>query len=212
MIFKYIYLLFFLIWFNFSLVAQYNSIKIGEQTWMVENLNVEKFRNGDKIKEAKTIRKWRRLTKRHKAAWCFYENSSSDGNLYGKLYNLYAIVDERGLAPCGWHIPTDGEWSQLSEFLGGEDIAGIKLKAENGWKKHVNDLSNGNNKSGFKGFPGGYRFSNGLFFYIGNFGYWWSSTISKDGVFTRVLSFDKSSLDKEVMDKFCGLSVRCLKD
>lgn len=197
----------------FSLFAQYNAVKIGEQTWMTENLNVEAFRNGDKIKQAKSARKWKRLAKRHKPTWCYYENIEGNGRVYGKLYNWYAVNDVRGLSPCGWHVPTDMEFNQLTEYLGGEDIAGIKMKSAKGWKEHVNNLSDGTNKSGFIGLPGGYRFSNGLFFYKGNFGYWWTSTIeSKDKAISRDLSFDKSSLGKDSNEMINGLSVRCVKD
>jgi uncharacterized protein (TIGR02145 family) len=171
------------------------------------------FRNVNKIKQAKSVRKWKRLGKKHKAAWCYYENKTANGITYGKLYNWYAVNDERGLAPCGWHVPTDLEWNQLSEFLGGEDVAGSKMKTAKGWKEHINNLSDGTNKSGFTGLPGGYRFSNGLFFYKGNCGYWWSSTIdSIKNAFYRDLSYDKSSLERDTNECVNGLSVRCLKD
>lgn len=188
-------------------------VKIGNQTWAAENLNVDAFRNGDKIKQAKSKRKWKRMGRRHKPAWCYYENKTANGNVYGKLYNWYAVNDPRGLAPCGWHIPTDREWTELTEFSGGEEVAGIKLKSIKGWKEHVNDLSNGTNKSGFGGLPGGYRFSNGDFFYKGNFGYWWTSTLLDDEkACYRDQSFDKSSVTKDSNEKVNGMSVRCVKD
>jgi uncharacterized protein (TIGR02145 family) len=193
--------------------AQFETVKIGNQTWSSENLNVDAFRNGDKIKQAKSARKWKKMARKHKPAWCYYENKTANGVVYGKLYNWYAVNDPRGLVPCGWHVPTDKEWNELSEFLGGEDVAGIKLKSDKGWKLHINNLSDGNNKSGFKGLPGGYRFSNGDFFYKGNFGYWWSATLENDEkAFFRDLSFDKSSLGKDSNEKVNGMSVRCVKD
>lgn len=203
----------FLILICFAGYSQFSTVKIGSQTWMTENLNVDAFRNGDKIKEAKSPKKWKKMGKRHKPAWCYYENKTANGNVYGKLYNWYAVNDSRGLAPCGWHVPTDQEWMELVEFLGGEDIAGIKLKSTKGWKEHINNQSDGNNKSGFGGLPGGYRYSNGDFFYKGNFGYWWTSTMeSEDKAFSRDQSFDKSSVGKDSNEKVNGLSVRCIKD
>lgn len=198
---------------NCYVYSQSASVKIGNQTWKTENLNVSAFINGDAIKEVKTNRKWKRYNRKGKPAWCYYENKTGNGKTYGKLYNWYAVNDSRGLAPCGWHIPADQEWKELTEFLGGEDIAGLKLKAEKGWKEHVNNFSNGNNKSGFSGLPGGYRFNNGIFFYAGSFGYWWSATQDKeDTAFSREQSFDKSNAAKDTNDKGNGLSVRCIKD
>ncbi len=195
--------------------AQSSSIKIGNQTWKAENLNVNAFINGDVIKEAKTNRKWKRLGRKGKPAWCYYENKTSNGVIYGKLYNWYAVNDPRGLAPCGWHIPTDQEWIELTESLGGEDIAGEKMKTVKGWKVHINNFSNGNNSSGFEGLPGGYRFSNGIFFYAGSFGYWWSLTqdnSNPDNAIYRDQSYNKSNLGRDTNDKKNGLSVRCIKD
>ncbi len=197
----------------FAGFGQYSTIKIGSQTWMTENLNVNKFRNGDRIKEAKTNRKWRRLGRKGKPAWCFYENKTLNGTRYGKLYNWYAVNDPRGLVPCGWHVPSDVEWTELTEFLGGEDIAGEKMKSVKGWKEYINNFSNGTNSSGFKGLPGGYRFSNGIFFYISSFGYWWSSTEdNENNAFYRDQSYNKSNVGKDTNDKMDGLSVRCIKD
>jgi uncharacterized protein (TIGR02145 family) len=193
--------------------SQSVGIKIGNQTWASQNLDVNAFRNGDKIKEAKTVRKWKRLGRKGKPAWCYYENKTANGITYGKLYNWYAVNDPRGLAPCGWHVPTDQEWTELTEYLGGEDIAGEKMKSVRGWKAHINNFSNGNNKSGFGALPGGYRFGNGLFFYIDSFGYWWSSTqTTEKDAFYRDQSYDKSSVGKDRNEKNNGLSVRCIKD
>jgi len=195
--------------------AQYSTIKIGNQTWMTENSNVSSFRNGDVIKQAKTNRKWKRLARKGKPAWCYYENKIENGTIYGKLYNWYAVNDARGLAPCGWHIPSDQDWIELTEYLGGEDIAGEKMKAVKGWKEYINNFSNGNNISGFSGLPGGYRFSNGIFFYAGSFGYWWSSTqdnTDSEKAFYRDQSYNKSNLSRDTNDKRNGLSIRCIKD
>ena len=200
---------------SFYAYSQSSSIKIGNQTWKAENLNVNAFINGDVIKEAKTNRKWKKLGRKGKPAWCYYENKTSNGVIYGRLYNWYAVNDPRGLAPCGWHIPSDQDWIELTEYLGGEDIAGEKMKAAKGWKSHINNFSNGNNSSGFGGLPGGYRFSNGTFFYAGSFGYWWSSTQDNTDVENSIYrdqSYNKSNVGRDTNDKKNGLSVRCIKD
>lgn len=93
------------------------SIKIGTQTWAVKNLDVTTFRNGDIIPEAKTNEEWKKSGDEQKPAWCYYNNDPANGEKYGKLYNWYAVNDPRGLAPEGWHIPTDAEWTTLTAYL-----------------------------------------------------------------------------------------------
>lgn len=195
--------------------SQSPSVNIGKQTWKTENLNVSAFINGDPIKQARSKRKWRKFARRHKPAWCYYANKTVNGTTYGKLYNWYAVNDSRGLTPCGWHIPSDKEWIELAEFLGGEDVAGEKMKTVTGWKAHVNNFSNGNNISGFGGLPGGYRFKNGDFYYMGSFGYWWSSTqdnTDSNNAFYRDQSYNKGNLGRDSNEKKNGLSVRCIRD
>ena len=96
----------------------YKTINIGNQIWMVENLNVDKFRNGDPIPHCKTIEEWTEAGYEGKPAWCYYENNTEKGNIYGKLYNWYAVNDPRRLEPAGWHVPTDEEWKVLEMVLG----------------------------------------------------------------------------------------------
>ena len=183
--------------------GSYKSVKIGTQTWTTENLNVSTFRNGDPIPEAKTDEEWKRADENKQPAWCYYENDPKNGVKYGKLYNWYAVNDPRGLAPAGWHIPTDEEWTTLENQLGDD---GKKMKSTSGWNSWEEDLTcknceswnaeyrkktachickdtrvngkkthsgNGTNSSGFSGLPGGYRFGSGYFFDIGNYGDWW---------------------------------------
>ena len=121
-------------------------IKIGQQVWTTENLNVDKFRNGEIIPEAKTAAEWHKAGENKQAAWCYYNNDSSNGTKYGKLYNWYAVNDPRGLAPEGWHIPSDQEWTDLTNYLGGVEQAGAKMKSKEGWLEN----GNGTNESGFK--------------------------------------------------------------
>ena len=96
---------------------EYKTVVIGNQTWMAENLNVGRFRNGELIPEAKTLEEWQEAIDEKKPAWCYYDNDIKKGELYGKLYNWYAVNDPRGLAPLGWHIPTINEWNNLNNYL-----------------------------------------------------------------------------------------------
>ena len=126
------------------------TVKINNQEWMTENLNVSAFRNGDSIPEAKTDLDWEEAGKKGKPAWCYYANDPANGIKYGKLYNWYAVNDPRGLAPAGWHVPTDAEWTELINSLGGGELAGAKMKSTTGWV----DNRTATNESGFSGLPG----------------------------------------------------------
>jgi uncharacterized protein (TIGR02145 family) len=184
-------------------------IRIGSQVWSTENLNVSKFRNGDDIPEAKTDEEWVMAGKKKQPAWCYYDYDSKNGIIYGKLYNWYAVIDPRGLAPLGFHIPTDAEWSILIDYLGGTSVAGKKMKSTNGWY----DNGNGVNSNGFSGLPGGYRFENGLFSSIGVYGLWWSSTeLTIFNTWNRSLSYKDGKVARSGSSKETGLSVRCLRD
>lgn len=187
----------------------YNWVRIGEQVWMSENLNVEKFRNGDIIPHAKTEEEWKKARASKQPAWCYYDNEPANGEKYGKLYNWYAVNDSRGLTPAGWHIPSDAEWTQLIEYLEGKNGAGKKMKSTNGWK----DNGNGTNECNFLGLPCGIRSYFGSFNYFGNYAYWWSSTESNtDFAYTRSLYFESADVFRGSLGKGSGFSVRCLKD
>ena len=187
-------------------------VKIGSQVWATENLNVDCFRNGDPIPQAKTDEEWKRAGENQQPAWCYYNNDPKNGESYGKLYNWYAVNDRRGLAPQGWHIPTDEEWTQLTTFLGGKEVAGAKMKSTNGWNEYEGKIGNGTNTSGFSGLPGGYRFNNGTFKGIGYSGFWWSSTESSaDYAWFRFLSYSDGLVFRNDFSRQ-GLSVRCLRD
>ena len=116
---------------SFTIKAQ--DVTIGTQTWTSKNLNVSKFRNGEAIPLAKTTAEWELALDKKQPAWCYYENKGENGTTYGKLYNWYAVTDPRGLAPNGYHIPTDAEWTILTDYLGGDTIAGTKMKSTSGW-------------------------------------------------------------------------------
>ena len=181
-----------------------NTIKIGNQTWATRNLNLETYRNGEVIPQVQDANAWANL---RTGAWCYYENNTANGSSYGKLYNWYAVNDPRGLAPKGYHIPSDAEWTILSDNLG--DEAGTKMKSSSGWKNN----GNGNNTSGFAGLPGGYRNSNGYFSFIGANGDWWSSSESSAGsAWYRYLYSFNGNVYRNSSDEQNGFSVRCLRD
>ena len=158
---------------------------------------------------AKTAKEWDKAGENGQPAGCYYDNDPSNGEKYGKLYNWYAVNDPRGLAPEGWKIPSDEDWTTLTDFLGGEDVAGTKMKSISGWE----DNGNGTNESGFSVLPGGYRNDNGSFYYIGKNGYWWSSTeLSADDAWFRGLIYVSGSVSSHGNYKDKGFSVRCLRD
>jgi uncharacterized protein (TIGR02145 family) len=201
--------LFSTILFSASVYAQ--SITIGTQVWMTQNLNVDKFRNGDPIPEAKTPGEWKAYGDAGEAAWCYYDNDPKNGEKYGKLYNWFAVSDPRGLAPQGWHIPSDDEWKVLTDYLGGEHKAGAKMKAKSGWS---ND-GNGTNSSGFSGLPGGDRVWDGSFNGVGGSGSWWSSMefdARRSYAWARNLNCGLGSVSRLRQFKRYGFSVRCLRD
>ena len=179
-------------------------VTIGNQVWMSENLNVSTYRNGDAIPQVQDQEKWANLTT---GAWCYYENKTANGTKYGKLYNWYAVNDSRGLAPFGYHIPTDAEWSILNNYLG-DNTAGKKMKSTSGWQNN----GNGTNTSGFGGLPGGGRGSNGNFNLQGTRGYWWSSSGEYQWAWPRKLLGLLDALMSGSEDKPSGMSVRCVKD
>ncbi len=187
----------------------FETVKIGKQVWTKYNLNVSTYRNGDIIPEVKDPTEWAKLTT---GAWCYYNNDPKNGKIYGKLYNWYAVNDPRGLVPEGYHVPTDNEWDTLITYLGGENIAGGKLK-ETGtlhWERPNADASNASN---FTGLPGGCRSSSGTFNRIGGNGFWWSSSEgSAASALYRDLDYDYGGASSYDGNKECGVSVRCLRD
>ncbi|HIA05905.1 MAG TPA: hypothetical protein EYN71_04200 [Flavobacteriales bacterium] len=190
----------------------YKTVQIGNQLWMAENLNVSHFRNGDPIPHVKTDEEWERAGDNKQPAWCYYDNDPAHGEKYGKMYNWYAANDSRGIAPKGWHVPSDAEWTALANYLGGRDVAGTKMRTASGW----NENGDGTNESGFSGLPGGGRDVNGSFYYAGYYGSWWSSTQSATTkAWTRNLGYNIygiGSVYRNDGSKGNGLSVRCLRD
>ena len=175
--------------------------------WATENLNVDRFRNGDIILEAKSEDEWNDAGFNEQPAWCYYDNNPANGVKYGKLYNWYAVNDPRALAPEGWHIPTEEEFKEFTDFLGVD--VGMKMKSTSGW----NSNGNGSNSSGFSGLPGGFRSISGSFYKIGEIGCWWSARWLSANSAGNMSLFDKGSNVLKSSDyKPMGFSVRCVKD
>ena len=194
----------------FNMVAgKYPSVWIGTQKWMTRNLDVTHYRNGDRIPQVNRRAVWDTITR---GAWCWYNEDSTNDSVYGKLYNWYAVNDPRGLAPKGWHVPSDAEWDTLSSFLGGDAVAGGKLK-ETGTAHWGYPNAEATNETGFTGLPGGSRRPSGKFVFFGVNGEFWTSTQYKAvNAWFRYLLHYNGSLSKYVDAKQFGFSVRCIKD
>ena len=188
------------------------SVSIGSQVWQTKNLNVDRFRNGDPIPEARTKEEWGAAEKRGQPAWCYYENNASNGSIYGKLYNWYAATDSRGICPAGWHVPSDKEWTVLTNYLGGEDVAGSKMKATGTAYWQTSNIGV-TNESGFSALPGGYRIYDGSFKGIRNYAFFWSATENGNYfAWYRILTNDTGKVTRYNFDNSFVASVRCLRD
>jgi len=187
----------------------YKIVTIGDQVWMAENLKVIHYRNGDAIDCKVEVREWM-ISKT--GAFCSYDNDEKYTPTYGLLYNYPALVDDRGIAPSGWHLPTYTEWQTLFDYLGGISIAGGKLKDTSSvywsWPN-----SGATGESGFIALPGGYRNYDGKYNNIGTYSQFWSSTEDNSRQAWRI-SMNSSGPDGQNYNPYkqCGFSVRCIKD
>jgi uncharacterized protein (TIGR02145 family) len=195
------------------------SVTICNKVWMLKNLDVSTYRNGDPIPKVTNAQDWQNLTT---GAYCYYNNDSATyASIYGKLYNWYAVNDPRGLAPAGWHIPTDAEWNKLIKCLDPAAdtttitsvrqslIAGSKLKEAG--TAHWSSPNVATNETGFTALPGGTRY---LGSFSSGFGVWWTSTQYSD-----LIAWDRDMLPGDgainrrgIASKKNGCSVRCIKD
>jgi len=202
----------------------YKTVKIGAQVWMAENLRTTKYNDGTSIPKITDDTTWSHLTS---PGYCYYNNDTANKNTYGALYNWYTVNTGK-LAPTGWHVPTDAEWKTLGDYLiaNGYNYDGTttgnkiakSLAATTLWKTYItvgiigNDLTK-NNTSGFAALPGGYRFSLGTFFKVGDGGYWWSSTEKSTGAACFwALNYLNNSIGRSDSAKSDGSSVRCVRD
>ncbi|HZK93941.1 MAG TPA: fibrobacter succinogenes major paralogous domain-containing protein [Prolixibacteraceae bacterium] len=198
----------------------YKTVTIGTQVWMAENLKTTKYRNGDPIPNITDATAWTNLTT---GAYCNNNNDANYATTYGRLYNWYAVNDIRNIAPAGWHIPTKAEWTTLTTYLGGQGVAGIKLK-ESGTMHWINTNTDVTNESGFAALPGGMRCYNSYiitpiykFQTPGSDGLWWSSSEFNTNLawFLILSGYPGFNIDYEFDDgggKKDGLSIRCIKD
>ncbi len=192
----------------------YKTVYIGTQQWMAENLKTSKYNDGSSIPNFTDNTLWKNNTT---GAWSYYNNDAMNNIKFGKLYNWYAAIGSemngyKNICPAGWHTPSDAEWKKLTDYLGGESVAGGKMK-EIGTTNWVSPNTGSTNKSLFSGIPSGYRDFAGNYGNIGYYSYWWSSW--EDGSYSawrRNLSFNDEAVSRTINDKGYGFSIRCLKD
>ncbi|MBM2814164.1 MAG: hypothetical protein HW421_926 [Ignavibacteria bacterium] len=197
----------------------YQPLSIGSQVWMLNNLNLDYYRNENPIPEVTNDTLWSKLTT---GAWCYYNNNPANGIIYGKLYNWYCVNDSRGLAPAGWHVASDAEWKTLEIYLGlqrdGADVDGwrgeyVGSKLKEVGKTHWLTDESSTNESGFTALPGGCRQSDGIFYNYGisYFSYWWTSRERNDSNASyRSLSYGSPYIQRGKAYKKYGFSVRCI--
>ncbi|MBZ4218969.1 MAG: fibrobacter succinogenes major paralogous domain-containing protein [Chlorobium sp.] len=213
-----------------------NTVSIGSQVWMQENLDVSRYRNGEPIRYAATSQDWLDAAAKGEGAWSYYKNDVASNGKYGRLYNWYAVQDPRGLAPSGWHVPTTQEFKKLSTALGGVYVAGGKMKSTTLWLSPIfaadNSgqptvcVPNGNvlasvcrpnftadNSSRFTGMPGGMRGTDGGFFFMGENAFFWSSTESTRTIsYYGALSYHLPTFVQGTEQNADGMSVRCIRN
>ncbi|MFA5034072.1 MAG: FISUMP domain-containing protein [bacterium] len=188
----------------------YAVVQIGTKVWMAENLKTTKYRDASSIPNVTDGTQWISLTS---GAYCNYNNIPAKVDTYGRLYNWYAVADSHNTCPVGWHIPADSEWTILTNYFGGDSVAGGKLK-ENCTTLWAIPNTGATNESGFSALPGGCRVSNGVFFGMGNYDYWWSAT---EDVATcawyRYMGYDSAGVGRSGGGfKKGGFSIRCVRD
>jgi uncharacterized protein (TIGR02145 family) len=198
----------------------YNTVGIGSQLWMAENLKTTKYNDGTAIPNITVDATWDAATT---GAYCDYSNTPANSTTYGRLYNWYAADNNaatkvasnggKNVCPVGWHVPSDAEWTTLTTYLGGESVAGGKLK-ETGTTHWTATDASATNETGFTALPGGSRRASGFYFEFGKYGYWWSSTeYSATGAWFRSISYFSTNVSRSSFSyKQFGFSVRCLRD
>jgi len=186
----------------------YQTIQIGNQCWMAENLKVTHYSNGDAIPNVTNTNTWINLVI---GSYCVYDNDTTYIDEYGILYNWYTVDDPRRLAPEGWHVPTDEDWNTLVNYIGGSTEGG-KLK-ETGYE-HWNPPNTGaTNESGYTALPAGGRFWVGNFISIGEVGCFWSTAETSSGnAWYRVLYYNNKYVNRNNCLKYYGFSIRCVRD
>lgn len=191
----------------------YKTVTIGNQIWMAANLKTTKYNDGKAIPLVTDNAAWtnRDSIALTTPAYYWYDNDSTTKQTYGALYNGYTVKTGK-LCPIGWHVPDDAEWSKLTTYLGGEEVAGGKLK-ETGTDHWQSPNKGATNESGFTALPGGYRTMNGKFFYANGGSGWWSSTkYNSTYAWSRGMHSDTDHVSRGANELPNSLYVRCLKD
>ena len=185
----------------------YEEVQIGKQIWMAKNLDVTHFRNGDPIPEAKTPKDWKQAIKSKSPAFCCYENDNTNSAIYGLLYNWFAVSDNRGLAPDGWNVPTDEDWTELTRSLGKEPA--LMIKNIKGW----NLDGNGSSKSLFKAMPSGTRLDDGSFWGVGIFAPWWCSSSKwfPNQLWIHAVESEETEVSRSMASEESGYAVRLIR-
>ena len=184
----------------------YKTVKIGNQWWMAEDLKVKHFRNGDPIPNVTETTRWTNLTSE---AYCIYDNDEKNKEIYGLLYNWYAVNDSRNIAPEGWHVATDADWTALANYV--KNNSG-KLK-EAGTVHWKSPNTGATNETGFTALPGGLRYKDGVFSGLEYYGNFWTATQNgSNTAYYRGLGYNNTSIVRTTYDKHCGFLIRCVKD
>ncbi len=188
----------------------YQTVTIGTQVWLKQNLKVKHYRNGDSIPNILNATTWSTCVT---GACCDFENIPTYSTTFGKLYNWYAVNDSRKIAPVGWHVSTDAEWTTLKTFLGGDAVSAGKLK-EVGIVHWFTPNVGASNSSGFTALPGGYRMADGAFDGSSwtKAGLWWTSTVNASEAWYYGIYYDSTNLGRADEQKGLAYSVRCVKD
>jgi uncharacterized protein (TIGR02145 family) len=186
---------------------KYKSIQIGEQCWMAENLNTTRYRDGTLIANVTNDSQWGGLASGGRS---YYRNNQMLGSVYGSLYNWYAVIESKSICPVGWHVPSDVEWTELTNFLGRNAGGKMKNRGTQNWRSPNTGATN---VSGFSALPGGSRNSTGAFFNSSSNGIFWSSTEnSSGGAWSWGLSYNSENINRTSSEKRSGFSVRCVRD
>ena len=184
----------------------YETVQIGEQCWFAENLRAENYRNEEAIPTELSDSEWAGTAE---GAVSVYDGDMSNLSTYGRLYNWYAVDDDRSLCPIGWHAATDSDWTSVVDLLGGDSSSGIALKSQQGW----NNNGDGNDSVGFSALPGGVRAETGVYLNKGAGGYWWTSSPSNSTAYSRDMQFDENYCSRgDDYSLNAGFSIRCIKD
>jgi uncharacterized protein (TIGR02145 family) len=187
----------------------YKTILIGTQTWMAENLKTTKLNNGKSIPIVTDATSWSNLST---PACCWQNNDPIRKVTYGVLYNWYTVNTGK-LCPTGWHVPSDEEWTTLTDYVGGANVAGGKLK-ESGFRHWNSPNTEATNETAFSAYPGGVRLNDSaaLFSNLHEMGCWWTTTSEDDQAFTRLMYYNSNLIQRLYYNKNCGSSVRCVWD